>query len=140
MEDLTLALTSVEGFEKDSGEEPDGDKVNCDQSADQKAREQSKSQGHKARGLNEKIGAGSGKGLSAKQRNQALFVLLPSNFSCSPLRNLIGVWGLQSQTEAARLPQIQSHPAFKASPWETIRLHAQNSVQMKRKVAEGWMD
>lgn len=33
-----------------------------------------------------------------------------------------------SQKEAARLPQILSHPSYAASPFETIRLHAQNTL------------
>ncbi|CDZ96705.1 hypothetical protein [Phaffia rhodozyma] len=106
MDDLTLALTNT--VQADDNTEEDEDEV--ENKAENKAnRQQADRKSATSAG---KIGEGSGKGLSAKQRNKAL------------------------QTEAARLPQIQAHPAFKASPWETIRLHAQNSVQMKKPVAK----
>ena len=33
-----------------------------------------------------------------------------------------------SKLESTRLPQILSHPSYAASPWETIRLHASNTL------------
>lgn len=33
--------------------------------------------------------------------------------------------------EAARIPAILQHPAYKADPWATIRLHASNSLELK---------
>ncbi|KAL7417531.1 ribosome biogenesis protein SLX9-domain-containing protein [Mrakia frigida] len=51
-----------------------------------------------------KIGEGKARGLNAKERSQAV------------------------KLESSRLPQILSHPSYAASPWETIRLHAQNTL------------
>ncbi|KAK4687014.1 hypothetical protein P7C73_g3096, partial [Tremellales sp. Uapishka_1] len=39
----------------------------------------------------------------------------------------------QIKTQGKRIPIIMKHPAFKTNPWETIRLHASNSIAFKEK-------